>query len=192
MTSGTVHQGFVTIGIDPGARYTGVAVRDAEGNVLHASTIKRADATDPVDWAKESVTFVKEDVLPFFPDHQVGIEKVTTPNPYMNGRRTFLNPKDLISLALVVGAMAVSFPDAVLVRPGKNGSQPLASYPDALRGRRPKDLPGRSDGSRDHQRSAYDVAGVAEQLHREQKTQPAGRNTVSPTKNKVRKTKNNG
>lgn len=172
-------QSLVTIGVDPGARNTAVSVRQGR-EVLYSATIRRDDKTIPTDWARESVDFVLENVIPLFPNYQLGVEDVVVPQSHMNGRKSMISPKNPIHLALVVGGFVLEFRDAVVVRPGKNGSQPLDFYPDSLRGRRPKDLPGINNaGTRDHERSAYDVAGVADQLFRERKTQPGGHKPVS-------------
>lgn len=180
---------LVTIGVDPGSRNTAVSVRLGK-EVLYSSTIKRADDTEPEEWARESVDHVLNEVLPLFPNYQLGVEKATPPQTHMSGRKSILNPKYTIWLALVVGAFVATFREAAIVRPGKNGSQPMDSYPDEIRGRRPKDLPGRNNaGTRDHERSAYDVAGVAEQLFRERRTQQRRTQTGVPAKQDRKNTK---
>lgn len=162
---------LVTVGIDPGPRNTAVCVREAgTSTVLYSSTWRRDDETTPVEWAKEVVALIAAEVLPLFPNRQVGYENVTVPQTHFRGQKSFLNPKHSIHLALIVGALAIVFPDGMVVRPGKNGSQPLDTYPEVLKGRRPKTLPGRNNaGTRDHERSAFDVAGVTEIMLREQK-----------------------
>jgi len=154
------------IGIDPGARYTGVSVRKGD-EVLLSSTYVRPQDMLPVTWAVYVVDAIRDEVISQFPEALIGIENVTIPNTHNGGKLNLMNPKPVIHLALVVGALATAFPDAVIVRPGKNGSQ--EKYPAVLEGRRPKDLPGESNGAgtRNHERSAYDVAGIAEILHRD-------------------------
>lgn len=154
----------IVIGIDPGPRYTGVSVRD-DNRVLLSSTYVRPDGIEPITWAITVTNIIKKEVIAFYPEAQIGIEGVATPHSHINGQKSLINPKWLIHLSMVVGALAQAFPDAVIVRPGKNGSQPLDSYPAQLKGRRPKDLPGTTigAGTRNHERSAYDVAGGIEQ-----------------------------
>lgn len=154
---------MITIGIDPGAKYTGVSVRDG-GECLLSSTYVRPDDTMPISWAVEVAKMIQEDVINVFPDASIGIEGVTVPNAYNQGKLALNSPKHIIHTALVVGALAALHPNAVVIRPGKNGSQPLESYPEALRGRRPKELAGSNNGAgtRNHERSAYDVAGEVE------------------------------
>lgn len=154
-----------SIGIDPGARYTGVSVLDEDGIPLYSSTFKRPDDMPPITWAVLVTKLVKEEVISQWPDAFIGIEGVATPQAYNNGKLNLMNPKHLIHLGFVVGSFANEFPQAVIVRPGKNGSG--SSYPEALTGRRPKDLPGRAVGTRNHERSAYDVASKIKQLVRE-------------------------
>lgn len=150
------------IGIDPGPRYTGVSVRDGE-KLLLSSTYVRPDDIEPVTWAITVTKRIKEEVVALYPDAPIGIEGVAPPQAYNNGKKNLINPKYLIHLSFVVGALCNAFPQAVVVRPGKNGKSEW--YPDALAGRRPKDLPGSTvgAGTRNHERSAFDVAGGVEQ-----------------------------
>jgi len=154
----------IFIGIDPGPKYTGVVVRQGE-EVLHASTYVRPKDMLPITWAVTVTNLVLTDVIAKYPEAKVGIEGVTVPNAYNGGKLAMINPKSTIHLGIVVGAFAFALPDAVIVRPGKNGSQPV--YPACLSGRRPSELAGTNAGAgtRNHEKSAYDVAGLAEGLH---------------------------
>ena len=156
---------MITIGIDPGAKYTGVSVRD-RNVVLLSSTYVRPDDTNIVTWAVEVVKRVHEEVRSLYPDAKVGIEGVTVPNAYNQGKLTMLSPKYIIFTGILVGAFSNQYPDAVIVRPGKNGSQSIGTYPPELSGRRPKTLPGMSlgAGTRNHEKSAWDIAGEVEFL----------------------------
>lgn len=149
-----------TIGIDPGARYVGVVVRDGDSLLLASTYVRPIDMT-PIEWARTVPFRVKAEVTDLYPDALIGIENVTEPQSHFNGKKSFLNPKNLISLGLAVGAFALMYPDATIIRPGKNGSQPVESYPVGLVGRRPKDLAGINEkaGTRNHEKSAWDVAG---------------------------------
>ena len=152
-----------TIGIDPGATYVGVVVRDGDKILLSSTYVKPKDMF-PMAWASYSAHVVIDEVVNQYPDAKVGIESVTVPNAYNRGKLSLNSPKWVIYLGIVVGAFAALIPDAVAVRPGKNGSQ--ANYPPELCGRRPKDLPGsaKGAGTRNHEKSAYDVAGEVEFL----------------------------
>ena len=154
----------IVIGIDPGARFVGVCVVDTseENKVLLSSTYVRPDDMPQVAWAVHAVEQVKADILTKFPGAKIGIEDVTSPQAYKNGKLQLLNPSNTIKLAIVVGAFAREIPYAVMVRPGKNGSQEV--YPEVLTGVRPKTLPGvnQKAGTRNHERSAFDIALLVE------------------------------
>lgn len=149
-----------TIGVDPGATYTGVSVRDNDTLLLSSTYVKPKD-TPPITWAVEVATRIQNEVINLYPDAFIGIEGVTVPNSYNQGKLSLNSPKYIIWTALIVGALSANNPNAVIVRPGKNGSQDLSSYPSELIGRRPKDLAGVSvgAGTRNHEKSAWDVAG---------------------------------
>lgn len=152
---------MIVIGIDPGARYTGVSVRDlSEDTILLSSTYVKPVDTEIVSWAIELAGIIKTDVIGAFPDARIGIEGISDPKGYSNGKKSPINPKHIIRAGIVLGALAMMFPDAVIVPPGHNGSS-RTGYPDVLNGRRPKDLPGsaKGAGTRNHEKSAYDVAG---------------------------------
>lgn len=156
-----------TIGIDPGASYIGVVVR--ENNIpLYSATFMRPKDMNPLKWASYSANLVVKEVVSQHPDAKVGIESVTPPNSHNQGKLSLNNPKWVIYLGMVAGAFVALLPDAVCVRPGKNGSQPTDTYPKELIGRRPKDLPGSNGGAgtRNHEKSAWDVAGEVEFLQK--------------------------
>ncbi len=157
------------LGIDPGAKFVGVSVRKGD-TVLLSSTYARPDSIPQVMWAKLIPIKIEEEVLSRFPEDTllIGIEDVTSPNAYMGGKMQLLNPKNTIKLAIVVGTLAQRFPKAVMIRPAKNGSQEQSSYPTSLLGRRPVELLGSNNArTRDHERSAYDIAGLVEAKLRE-------------------------
>ena len=151
---------MITIGLDPGAKYTGVSVRNGMECLL-SSTYVRPDDTPPIAWAVQVSRLIEEEVISLFPDAKIGIEGVTVPNAYNQGKLALNSPKYIIWTGIIVGALAALHPDAVIVRPGKNGSQPIDTYPAVLQGRRPKELAGSNNGAgtRNHERSAWDVAG---------------------------------
>jgi hypothetical protein len=153
---------MIIIGIDPGATNVGVAVRDGS-NVLVASTYVRPDEMPPVTWAVYVSKRVHDEIVSKYPDALIGIEGVTVPNAYNMGKKNLMSPKFIIWTGIVVGAFASKYPQAVIIRPGRNGSQELDSYPDELKGRRPKELKGVTEAkTRNHEKSAFDVAGEVE------------------------------
>lgn len=152
------------IGIDPGARYTGISIRDDRGAVYMSSTYYREDEEAAEDWALRNVDIVSG-ILEHFELDAIGLEKTVDPIGFKRGKRDPLNPKDIIRTALVVGSLLVLLRGkAVLVRPRNNGNKEPESYPDEIKGQRPKTLAGYRHPSvsvRDHERSAYDVAATA-------------------------------
>lgn len=161
----------IVIGIDPGAKYTAVSVinPDAplEERVIQSSVYVRPDEMPEVTWAVHVTNKIMNDVITNYPLAKIGIEGVTTPQSHYNGRLALMNPKNTIKLAIVVGAIAMALPKAAIIRPGKNGSQ--ETYPKVLNGQRPKTLPGINEkaGTRNHERSAYDVAMLTEKKLKE-------------------------
>jgi hypothetical protein len=112
---------MIVIGIDPGARYTAISVRDGD-ELLLSSTYVRPKELPPITWAVTVTKQIMEDIIPLYPDAPIGIEGITDPNAYNQGVKSLNNPKHLIHLGFVVGALAGAFPKAVIVRPGKNGT----------------------------------------------------------------------
>lgn len=154
----------IIVGIDPGARYIGFCIRNNHGRIFVSSTFRRTDEmADGVDWSKEVVRRVKEE-LDGIPYQVMGIEGVSDPKGFKHGKRDALNPKDIIRTGMVVGALAITYPEAYIVRPRSNGSKDKSEYPSCLIDRRPRDLGGVKDPGvtvRDHERSAYDVSDHA-------------------------------
>lgn len=154
------------IGIDPGARYTGVVVRDGDA-VLHASTLVRPDSVESgTDWALLVVAQIQKILKDFPVTIDVGVEGISDPKGFQGGKKAAINPKDIIRAGIVLGAVVATWPHAVIVKPGNNGSKHYSHYPASLIGRRPAGLEGDSQGAgtRGHEQSAYDVAGKASDL----------------------------
>lgn len=162
---GTRPVGKPVIGVDPGARYTGVVVRDGDV-VLHASTLVRPVEMTGTDWAILCVEQVRSIVKDFPATMPMGVEGVSDPKGFHRGKSAAINPKDILRAGIVLGAVVAVWPTAHIIKPGGNGSQHYSHYPAALIGRRPADLPGstNSAGTRDHEQSAYDVAGKTAKL----------------------------
>lgn len=154
------------IGVDPGARYTGVVIRD--GDVpLYSATLVRPDSMSQTGWALHCVDEIRK-VIDAHPGGilPVAVEGVRPPKGFVRGRKAPVNPGDIMFAAVVLGAVIGTWRDAVIIPPGGNGSQHITHYPPALVGRRPKTLPGSSNGAgtRDHEQSAFDVAGKGAKL----------------------------
>lgn len=156
--------GQPVLGVDPGARCTGVVLRDGDV-VLHASTLVRDPANrDPVEWGRQVVTEIKLILAAGCPpETHLAVEGVTVPKGFKDGRRQPIDPGPVLFTGVVLGAVTATWPAAFVVPPGGNGSQHITHYPPELVGRRPPGLAGSSNGAgtRDHEQSAYDVAGKA-------------------------------
>lgn len=154
------------VGIDPGARYTGLVVRDGDA-VLHSSTLVRPQDMSSTDWAITCLTGIQTILKDFPRTIPIAIEGISDPKGFYRGQRAAINPRDIIRAGVVLGALVATYPTAVIVPPGNNGSQHYSHYPDSLIGRRPADLPGDTNGAgtRDHEQSAYDVAGKGARIH---------------------------
>jgi hypothetical protein len=155
--------GIISVGIDPGSRYTACVIRDGDV-VLHATTLVREGDQEPVPYARIICAILLEIVNDYkkkYPDLVIGVEGVTDPRGHVNGKASPLNPKDIVRTGVTAGALAMTFPDALIIKPSHNGSQDLSQYPDSIKGRRQKDLPGIFVGAktRKHEQSAYDIAG---------------------------------
>lgn len=157
--------GKPAVGIDPGSRNTGFIVIQGEV-ILYSATIKRDDVMTAVEYAYTVVDEIKNvlDTLSVFEtnDIRIGIEGISDPKGFQNGKRSPINPKDIIRAGIVVGAVSVALREynPIIIAPGGNGSNHPSQYPPSLQGRRPTDLPGSGGGSgtRNHEQSAYDVA----------------------------------
>jgi hypothetical protein len=154
------------LGIDPGARSTGLCVL-SDGEILAHQTVTSEGDIFPTDRLYVlDVLAVAEEILT---DHKIGlvaVETIIRPNWHMNGRAA-ADPTALLATAEVLGAIkGHHWPvDVVQIRPNKNGSRPLGAYPDELISpaeRRKKGWEHRIGGGQlRHARSAYDVARLA-------------------------------
>jgi len=154
------------IGIDPGARYTGVVVRDGDA-VLHSSTLVRPqEMISGTDWALSVIDQIAIILKDFPSSIPVSVEGISDPKGFHQGKRAAINPKDIIRAGIVLGAVVAAYPKAIVVPPGNNGSMHYSNYPAAIIGKRPADLPGSTQGAgtRGHEQSAYDVAGKAARI----------------------------
>lgn len=149
-----------TLGVDPGERNTAAVVRRGD-EILFAATFVRHDDTPPFTWGRQCIQYIRDEVLDIFPDiDAIGLEGIQAPRGYSHGKLAPINPKSIIFTGVAAGMLADNLSRThklVIVPAKKNGAGDW--YPDVLNGRRPKDLPGRSSGSRRHEKSAYDIAG---------------------------------
>lgn len=142
------------LGIDPGTS-TGFVVLDT--TILYAGTIKKDAQPDP-DWAKTCSDHALRLVEEFSPD-RVGLELFVPPHVYYQGKKQLIHPATIVTPAIVFGGVFCALEThgihTYIVYPKHNGSG--ANYPKELQGRKPKGL-GPSTGTRQHERSAYDIA----------------------------------
>ncbi len=150
----------VAIGIDPGARYTGICIVDEHDTIYFLTTLYREDDDEQVEWAYRCVDWISQitDVIEF---DVIAIENTTDPLGFDNGKKQPLDPKHIIRTAIVVGALALHYRNkqCVMIRPRKNGNK--GPYQDVLNGTRNKAITWHIDKRvkvRNHEKSAYDVA----------------------------------
>lgn len=203
-TAGTTHgtrevSCWPTLGVDPGARHTGLCVRVLDV-VLDAVTVDHGDADgqetvdgdraylravlDGVTWLTElhqpEATRLMRAAYPDELDEEypiaVAVEGVNKPSAWHQGKKAPVSPKvgwNVARTMLVYGAVLASFPSAVVVPPGGNGELDRATnggtgaqaayYPPELRRVRPARFTSSAYKGREHERSAYDVAGRAQE-----------------------------
>ena len=168
MSGGVVPDGVPRIGVDPGARDTGIIAVDGTRVVME--TIHNAGDMLPLDRAYIGrVLDTVAGLLTEFPGAVLLVESVVRPSWHVKSKASHgaaTNPEPLLSTAVLLGALLGAFPDAGVVPPGKNGSRPLASYPPALVSDRERSKPGwemntKSRGKLRHMRSAWDIANYA-------------------------------
>ena len=159
------------LGIDPGARATGLCVLSGDEIIAHR-TITSGGAYFPAQrlYVRDVVTTA---VLlhDLYEAELIAIETITRPSWHMKGRAA-VDPTALLATAEVLGAvLGVDWPvNVTQIRPNKNGSQPLGAYPGVLVSpaeRRKAGWEARIGGGQlRHARSAYDVARHATKLAR--------------------------
>jgi hypothetical protein len=174
----------VWVGVDPGARWTGVAAR--EGTRLIGWTVLDVQVIEPgadrpgqvtLDAIEQAIAglAVQAGAVPGF---RVAVEDTVPPNSHHEGRVHITNVEPLLRAAEVVGWVERAFPGAVRVRPGSHGTAALASYaPYASQGLiTPRELanarrrgsllaPAGHNPPQCHARSAFDVAAAGAKEH---------------------------
>ena len=169
---------MIVLGIDPGARYVGIAVRDvsrranAPEALLAWETLDRRAIGYDVSTVDAWAHVVLEAVTDLDVEHNadlVAVEAATAPSPHLG----MTNPAGIIEAAVLVGAMLGRFGvSTVLVDQAGHGS-PVPKGATAALGRRileqsypaeligARETTGRGKSPRQHARAAFDVAGAA-------------------------------
>lgn len=163
----------VVIGVDPGARETGVAVLDVTDTpglgvapLLDQCTIRRLDRDRPDQVPADYLDSVASILGLMIESHLpptggvVGVEGVRSPRGFANGRRHTIDPAGIIGASITYGAILAALGDRHvvrrIVRPAGNGHLlPLTAYPTPLA------TNGKGTDKLRHVRSAYDVALMA-------------------------------
>lgn len=177
---------LAVIGIDPGARWTAAVLRIGDhpvhgwtyGPVNRLGELDVAALDNPDDWAAFSryagrvLDALGKLVTEAEKHHggvRVAIEAMHVPvgwRSVAHGKYNRLPLADWLTPTRMVAAVLGAWPDARLVAPDHLGRRPAENYPRELRGARPADWgPGEARrGERDHERAAYDVAGLAAEM----------------------------
>jgi hypothetical protein len=156
----------VWLAVDPGARETGaVVVQDPDTSVeelLHHEVVARYD--NEAVWAYglrlvERLTAIR---WGFGDTSQVAVEGVVAPNPHLGVVSVGYQQDTAVVFGVLVGWRH----GVTVVRPGRHGKHPLATYPRALVGPRENGAYGSSSNPLRHCRSALDVARAAPRMAR--------------------------
>lgn len=154
------------IGVDPGGRWTGLALVNPHHQYVTGLCVTRVtDAptrlgvgNDYLDAVCAGLQELRDHAVAADPQAvvMVALEDVAAPNPHLG----ITDPADIIRAAFVYGAVRRDYPGAVIVDLGENGSSFQAAYPPPLRKHRsPGATPGGfTSAERPHMRSALDVA----------------------------------
>jgi hypothetical protein len=153
------------LGIDPGAKATGVVVRSSDELAYGTTAVRDRDETVE-QYAAGVVNLVagitERFVETFDGRPLVAIEAVLAPNVWNNGERVILHPQSVMDTCTVAGHIAgwatVQRLKVEWIRPGHNGQGFMVTYPAALRPTRGK---GAGKDRLRHVRSAWDVARPA-------------------------------
>lgn len=134
------------IGVDPGARETGIIVRD-DTTLLGACVVTRSKEQPLAGYLRDVL-----DAITDYTGELIVVEDVNTPTFHATDRVIHLY--GLLHTAMVIGAILAQFPTAQVVSPDGYGSHPLAYYPTELIGNREL----RGTGMLRHTRSAWDIS----------------------------------
>lgn len=155
----------VAVGIDPGARNTGVVLR-VDGKLCGAWDCERLtepmvptqsqmlEILDTIDMAASRGMELTGGSKPV-----IAIEDLVPHESNPSMRRKTTAP--LVSTGAIIAVVLMAYPSAVRVPPGENGSECFVAYPEQLR---PKTGKGKGQDALRHCRSAWDVAVAGERL----------------------------
>ncbi|WP_038843412.1 hypothetical protein [Salinispora arenicola] len=165
------------LGIDPGARWTAGVLRVGDAAVTGWTVGPGDDAArlaDPDDVAAVAayvarVTAQVEATMVLmadYPRRRLAVEMIRVPVGWRYGKRTSVRLTDWLVPRQVGVAIIGRWPTTRLIAPDRHGRRELADYPAELRRRRPPGWPPNEAprGERDHERAAFDVAGVAARM----------------------------
>ena len=153
------------VGIDPGARDTGIVLRFGplcpRHTVIHNPAWTGEPSTVGAAYVAEVLAAVDEFIAASTVPVKVAVEGVSKPCPHLG----ITDPSAILGAAIVLGAVVGRWADAVVVPPGGNGSNLLRLYPAELvtPGERARGVnrPAGDSNLIRHCRSAWDVALAA-------------------------------
>jgi len=169
----------VWVGIDPGARTTGVTARDGTrlvGWILVDRTIVEPDTDRPgLPTMRAIVEAAARLADPA--TSRIAVEDLLPPNPHVTRKdgSSIIGWAAMLDVREIIGYVRCTYPAAVVVRPHGYGSMALASYPDELVSARERAhalkhrtllAPAPQSSTLRHARSGWDVAGAAAALAR--------------------------
>jgi hypothetical protein len=153
---------MIVVGVDPGAKWTGISVvglGDLYPYLLASTTITRPqDGRELLDVPRSYLLDVNAAILAGVRDHdaqRIAVETVKRPAWRVKGKVKPLDPTAIMATALVLGSiLGRSWPvELVRIPPRANGRLlPLNRYP------KPLATDGVGQDKRRHERSAFDVA----------------------------------
>lgn len=172
-----------TIGVDPGQTWTAAVLR-VGGYGVHGWTmgptdkygvVRRELLNETDNWDAFSRYVLRlvdalDDLVQYaeqtYGEVRVAVEVPHVPIGFQEGApRRFQRMRlcDWIIPRQVASAVLGQYPEAKAIVPDKYGGRPAEEYPKELRGTRPQHWgPNEAPrGDRNHERSAYDIAGVA-------------------------------
>lgn len=160
---------MIVLGVDPGARQTGLAVVGPTGELLASATVDRPTGpTDPdlLLVPRSYLARVLGACVEAVREHGVdliGVERVKRPAWRVGGKVKPLDPSAIMATSIVLGAILGrqwTVPVVAIAVQSNGNLRPLPHYPAPLA------TNGRGHDKRRHERSAYDVADRARATHR--------------------------
>lgn len=173
---------LAVVGVDPGARWSAGVLRAGDAALWgwtvgpHDHEGRPVAIADPDDLAAVStyadrVAEMVERTIRYAEKagHQrirIAIEEVRTPIGWQYGRRTRITLADWLTPRCVAMAIRGAWPDARWVPAARHGQRDRMAYPIELQRSRPPSWPPNEArrGERDHERAAFDIAGVGATL----------------------------